>query len=292
MGWFSNFLDDVVGLDPNGGGIYGAARDVLGDTIADDVLGMDPNGGGAISAYNIAIPAIAGYYGMQALGPSLSGGSAGASSGTGLSAGGSGLGMTGSGYLGLQAPASAMGSTAAASSIPGWLSSLGGTAANYLSSPSNLTALASVAGGLLGSSKAATGSNASQQYRMDSRLDPLVYGTPQSTGLLGEANALYKMQLSQGGLNDTQRQGLDMQRQALMSPSYTQGYDAMRNTGLGLLSTPMAGNPFQTGMPQLMPAGVAPASQATQATQAAANGFLHDPLRSFRTALRQAFVGD
>lgn len=287
MGWLSNFVDDVVGLDPNGGGVYGAARDVLGDTIADDVLGMDPNGGGAIKAYNVAIPAIAGYYGLDALGAFDA-----ASSGTGLTSGGSGLGLSGNGYLGLQAPASAAGSTAAASSIPSWLSSLGGTAASYLTNPSNLTALTSVAGGLLGSNKNANTSSASQQYRMDSRLDPLVYGTPQSTGLLGESNALYKMQLSQGGLNDTQRQGLDMQRQALMSPSYTQGYDAMRNTGLGLLSTPMAGNPFQTGMPQLMPAGVARASQATQATQAAANGFLHDPLRSFRTALRQAFVGD
>lgn len=251
MGWFSKILDDVVGLDPNGGGIYGAARDVLGDTIADDVLGMDPNGGGAIKAYNVALPLVAAYFGANAIDPSLFGSTGAASSGTGLTAGGSGLGLSGSGYLGMQAPASALGSAAAASSVPSWLSSLGSTAVNYLTNPSNLTSLASVAGGLLGSNKNLNTSSASNKFQMDSRLDPLVYGTPQSTGLLGEANALYKMQLAGGGLNDTQRQGLDMQRNALMSPHYTQGYDSMRNSGLGLLSTPMAGNPFLTGQARL-----------------------------------------
>ena len=68
MGFFSKIFDDVLGLDPGGGGIYGVARDVLGDKIADDVLGMDPSGGGAIKAYNVAIPMIAGYYGFNALG--------------------------------------------------------------------------------------------------------------------------------------------------------------------------------------------------------------------------------
>lgn len=57
MGLFSKIFDDVLGFDPNGGGIYSAARDVLGDTVADDWLGMDPNGGGAIKAYNVLGPA-------------------------------------------------------------------------------------------------------------------------------------------------------------------------------------------------------------------------------------------
>jgi hypothetical protein len=68
MGFFSKLTDDILGLDPGGGGVYGAARDVLGDKIADDVLGMDPSGGGAIKAYNVALPLIAGYYGLEALG--------------------------------------------------------------------------------------------------------------------------------------------------------------------------------------------------------------------------------
>ena len=44
MGFFSKLFDNVLGLDPGGGGIYSAARDVLGSTVADDVLGMDPTG--------------------------------------------------------------------------------------------------------------------------------------------------------------------------------------------------------------------------------------------------------
>jgi hypothetical protein len=68
MGFFSKLFDDVLGLDPNGGGVYGVARDVLGDKIADDILGMDPTGKGAIKAYNVALPLIGGYYGLEALG--------------------------------------------------------------------------------------------------------------------------------------------------------------------------------------------------------------------------------
>jgi hypothetical protein len=68
MGFFSKIFDDVLGLDPGGGGIYGVARDVLGDKIADDVLGMDPSGGGFIKEYNVLLPMIAGYYGLEALG--------------------------------------------------------------------------------------------------------------------------------------------------------------------------------------------------------------------------------
>lgn len=68
MGFLSDFADDVLGLDPSGGGVYGAARDVLGDTIADDILGMDPSGGGAIGAYNTLLPLVGGYYALDALG--------------------------------------------------------------------------------------------------------------------------------------------------------------------------------------------------------------------------------
>jgi hypothetical protein len=60
MGFFSKIFDDVLGFDPGGGGIYGVARDVLGDTIADDILGMDPSGGGAVKFYNAAAPLVAG----------------------------------------------------------------------------------------------------------------------------------------------------------------------------------------------------------------------------------------
>jgi hypothetical protein len=68
MGFFSKLFDDVLGLDPGGGGIYKVARNVLGNKVADDILGMDPTGKGAIKAYNAAIPLAAGYYGAEALG--------------------------------------------------------------------------------------------------------------------------------------------------------------------------------------------------------------------------------
>ncbi|WP_288076717.1 hypothetical protein [Pseudomonas sp.] len=234
--------DDVLGLDPGGGGIYDAGRKVLGKTVADDILGMDPNGKGFVKAYNAAAPLVAGYFAAPYISSALGGSATGAAyTGSGLTAGGSGLGLTSGGGLGLTAP------TAAAASSPSWLSGLGSAATSYLSNPSNLTQLASVAGGLLGSSKGATSSGASQQYRMDSRLDPLVYGTAQSAGLLGEANALYKMQLASGGMNDAQRQGLELQRQYLTSPRYTQGYDSMMNMGQSLLGSRIAGNPFANG---------------------------------------------
>lgn len=53
-GAVSNFVDDTLGFDPGGGGIYSAANDVLGNTIADDVLGLDPSGGGIVPLANTA----------------------------------------------------------------------------------------------------------------------------------------------------------------------------------------------------------------------------------------------
>ena len=122
MGFFSklkkNLFDDLLGLDPGGGGVYKVARNVLGDKIADDILGMDPTGKGAVKFYNTAIPLTAGYYGLEALGgiDALTGvaageaGAAGAEAlgaealGTGIGAGAPGMGGAGgitSGYSGL-----------------------------------------------------------------------------------------------------------------------------------------------------------------------------------------------
>lgn len=79
MGWFSDFVDDTLGLDPGGGGVYSAARDVLGDNIADDVLGLDPSGGGIVPIVNTVAPFIISSY----LGGLLStGSSAGALAGS------------------------------------------------------------------------------------------------------------------------------------------------------------------------------------------------------------------
>lgn len=104
---------------------------------------------------------------------------------------------------------------------------------------------ASVVGGLLGGGGGK--SSKSQSSTMDQRIGNYVYGQDGNGGLLADARNLYRQQFDQGGLNPMQTGGLEMQRQTLMSPQYTQGYDAMRSMGLGLMGGGVAGNPFTGG---------------------------------------------
>jgi len=109
-------------------------------------------------------------------------------------------------------------------------------------------AVAGAAIGVVGG--AMNGSNSSSQttqQTIDPRIANLLYGSG-SGGLLGGVNNLYQQQASQGGLNPLQISGLEMQRQALMDPRYTQGFDQMRNLGSGLLGQGVAGNPFTGGL--------------------------------------------
>ena len=84
MSFVSDILDDVVGLDPSGGGLWDAGRQVIntvdpiawayngitGGNYADDFLGMDPNGGGAVPVGNAVAPLVAAYFmgGLSGLG--------------------------------------------------------------------------------------------------------------------------------------------------------------------------------------------------------------------------------
>lgn len=107
MGWFSSFTDDVLGFDPGGGGIYGAARDVLGDTIADDILGMDPSGKGMVSTYNTVGPIALAVMAGQAIDPSMF--SAAGSAGAGASAEAAMVeSLTNAGYWGTGSTAGAL----------------------------------------------------------------------------------------------------------------------------------------------------------------------------------------
>lgn len=107
-----------------------------------------------------------------------------------------------------------------------------------------VTAASSVAGGLLGSE----GSSSSQtSNKIDDRLAPYVYGKDGKGGLLADVMGQYQQQFAQGGLNPMMRAGLESQRQVLASPQYTQGYDAMRSMGLGLMGAGVAQNPFTSG---------------------------------------------
>lgn len=100
--------------------------------------------------------------------------------------------------------------------------------------------IGSVLGGLLGGG----GSEQSATKTIDPRLGRFVYGEDGKSGLLGDVQNLYRQQAATGGLNDLQRSGMEMQRQTLMSPQYTQGYDAMRSMGMGLMGGGVAQNPF------------------------------------------------
>lgn len=106
-----------------------------------------------------------------------------------------------------------------------------------------------VIGGLMGGSDGANSASQSTQNQLDPNLMPYLYG---SGGLLGGVNSLYQQQMGQGGMNPMQTAGLEMQRQTLMNPAYTQGFDQMRSVGEGLMGGGVAGNPFsqQPQMPQ------------------------------------------
>lgn len=88
------------------------------------------------------------------------------------------------------------------------------------------------------------GGETSSTKTLDPRIASYVYGQDGKGGLLGDAASIYQQQMQSGGLNDMQRQGLDMRAQYLQSPQYTNSYQAMMNQGMGLLNSPIAGNPF------------------------------------------------
>lgn len=103
------------------------------------------------------------------------------------------------------------------------------------------------AGLLMGGSGGSNNATATTQNQIDPRLVPYLYGNG-SGGLVGDVNSLYQQQSANGGLNPLQLAGLEMQRQTLMSPAYTQGFDQMRNLGSSLMGAGVAGNPFGNTM--------------------------------------------
>ena len=133
MGFFSKLFDNVLGLDPGGGGIYSAARDVLGDKVADDVLGMDPSGKGAIGAYNVAIPLAIGAAGASALG-------LGGAGGPQLLGEAGGYGAGAAGAAGAGAGAAGAGSLLSSYATPAALAVSGLTGANAATSAANTQA--------------------------------------------------------------------------------------------------------------------------------------------------------
>lgn len=91
------------------------------------------------------------------------------------------------------------------------------------------------------------GNTKTTSQTMDPRLAQYLFGQDGNSGLMADAASVYKQQMAQGGLNPMQTQGLNMRAQYLNSPQYKQTFDQMQQVGTGLLSAPMAGNPFTQG---------------------------------------------
>ena len=136
---------------------------------------------------------------------------------------------------------------------------------------------ASAIGGLLGSKS--NGSTSNSTRNMDPRLDRYVYGSDGQSGLLSGAWDTFQKQAAQGGLNDLQRQGMEMQRQYLMSPQYQNSYAGLMGAGQSLLGGGVAGNPFmrQAQAAQQPAAQSAPMPSASYPAAQQQPAFQYDP---------------
>lgn len=135
------------------------------------------------------------------------------------------------------------------------LGSVGSAAGSLLGgmSGSQLGGLVGAAAGLLGNKTGLNSSSDTTTKQVDPRVAQYIYGADGNSGLLGGANALYQQQMATGGLNPLQQQGIASQQAVLNDPNYTSGFNAMKQTGMGLLSAPQAGNPFTNGQRSLSP---------------------------------------
>ena len=104
-----------------------------------------------------------------------------------------------------------------------------------------------VIGGLLGAAAGAANSGdktQTSQQRLDPRMEAMLYGADGKGGYLGAATDWFNQNRSG---NPLMLQGAQMMADFYKNPQYAEGYNALRSAGLGLLNTPMAGNPFMRG---------------------------------------------
>lgn len=162
---------------------------------------------------------------------------------------GYGAGMTGAqtgAYDSVLGATGSKGLASAAANLPG-LSTVG----NIASSLGGVGNLASLAGGLLGASDAGKATTATSQNQIDPRMAQYLYGSGfgDTNSILGAAQQQFLQ--NRTGLNALQQQGLDLQKNLLTSPEYTQGFNQMRSAASGLLGSQVAGNPFTSGQASL-----------------------------------------
>lgn len=105
--------------------------------------------------------------------------------------------------------------------------------------------------GLIGAVAGAAEGGGTDTHTLEKRLDPRMQEMLYGNGI-GDANSVFGAarnlwQQNPTGINPTMQQGMDMQKAALTDPAYSQGYQAMRTAGMGLLGQGVAANPFTSG---------------------------------------------
>lgn len=114
----------------------------------------------------------------------------------------------------------------------------GGGGGGGTGSLGSLGSLGGLASTVLGGAMGAKGNEASTSSKLDPRVQQ------GRDNLLGYTDNLLNQQMAQGGLNDWQRQGHQMQYNVMTDPRIMQGYTGMQNMGQGLLGRGVAKNPY------------------------------------------------
>lgn len=169
-------------------------------------------------------------------GIALFGGAAGAAEGAGLTE----LGVPGSSVGSGEVAATGLLEPGAAEAAGG--AAAGGAAKAAGAGGGGLLSAAGKAGSLLlGAAAGAKPTTKSEtiQSKTDPRLDPYIYG---DQGILSQAQKW--QQANQTGLNPQMLEGLNMQYNVNANPENWGAYQQMARLGSGLMSSPIAGNPF------------------------------------------------
>lgn len=213
----------------------------------------------AVAAFEAGLPSAAGSLTAAGAGAAELGGAAAADFGIGggamhltPAAMEAGLGTAGYGYnagaaaSGMFNPAT-IGAGAGLTFGPGAGGASAGTSLTKLATDAAGNLGGRAIGGLLGAASGVANSGdktQTSQQRLDPRMEAMLYGADGKSGYLGAATDWFNQ--NKGG-NPLMLQGAQMMADHYRSPQYTQGYNAMRDAGLGLLGTPRAGNPFTRG---------------------------------------------
>jgi hypothetical protein len=245
-----------------GGGVLSSSG-LLGGTSS--AAGGAGSTGSGTTAFTAMTPAQVYAGGLGASNAAVAG--MGGAAGIGAAGAGSGLLGGGNSIAALTPEAVQAGGTAAATNsasalTPQAIGSAGGAlnvapaGVDYLGQAQKGLKAASTISGLLGGGQGqggGMGGDSTRTNQIDPRMAKYIYGDENGKGILDLAKGLYDN--NPDGMNDQMRQGLNSQWNFLNDPALKQGYQHISNTGLGLMSMPIAGNPFTNGMggrPQAM----------------------------------------